>query len=358
MNSKLSLSDTDIYIGDDALLSLNSFIEKKNPTKIFILLDENTREKCLPILIDFMAVLKESIPIQVAPGELSKSMRTVEHVCELLLENDIDRHSLIINLGGGVICDLGGFIASIIKRGVDFINIPTSLMAQVDAAIGGKVAVNFKNHKNQLGLFSSPSQVIVYPPFLNSLLYDDFLSAKSEILKYALIFDIFFWKELSKNSLEDMSYLRKILTQCIKIKIDIVSQDYYDYNHRKILNFGHSIAHAVEATFLEKNTIISHGFSLFIGLLCESYISHKVCKLSKSSLIDIEQKILHIFPLINLRSEYDNCIIKYLKSDKKNQNGNFYFTLLNEIGDASINCKVSLDDICDSLKYYRKLCQM
>ncbi|MAQ69987.1 MAG: 3-dehydroquinate synthase [Flavobacteriales bacterium] len=352
------LRDTLIYLDDNSFNSINKWMSLNHFDNKFIIADENTSIHCLPVLLKHVPLLKDSFIIKMSSGESAKSIAQVEAICSCLINKNIDRQSLIVNLGGGVVCDLGGFVASIIKRGVKFINIPTTLMSQIDAAIGGKVAVNFQDYKNQIGLFVDPQIVFVYTPFLLSLSHDDLLSAQAEIFKYGLIYDRLLWEQCRLESSNKIMNFKNMISDCIKIKIKIVESDYYDYQGRRMLNFGHSICHAIESVFLStKKQPVSHGFALSVGLICETYISYKKFKFSSKKLSIIVNTILSVFPKINLVKALDNLVLKYLKSDKKNKNRLYNFTLIKDIGVAVVNCSVSDIHIINSLDYYRKKCQ-
>ncbi|MBJ05383.1 MAG: 3-dehydroquinate synthase [Flavobacteriales bacterium] len=354
MNKKLSLYDVQIVINNNSFSHLADYIDAACPSSIFVIVDSNTKTKCLPILLESVSELKNSCVIEICPGETSKSLQEVKNICEILLVNGLDRSSLIINLGGGVVCDLGGFVASIIKRGVNFINIPTTLMSQIDASIGGKVGVNFLNQKNQLGLFSNPQLIFISSVFLKTLSNKEISTSYSEIVKYALIFDKIFWHKLQKLLLNNKINLSPIIKKCINIKKTIVAQDFHDVNERRKLNFGHSIAHAIESCFIDNKLIISHGLAVFVGLICESYISYEKNNLSKVSLMEIVNFIFKLMSPIFLEKKYDEKILYYIKSDKKNKNGISRFTLLNSIGESVVNCHVSDVEVLNSFKFYRK----
>ena len=238
MNNKFTLHNTLIIIGGNSLNYLDDFIKKKVPTKIFVLVDQNTKKYCLPIFLEQIKSSNNFLIIEVDKfkifkySESLKSMEIVTKICQDLLRQNIDKNSLIINLGGGVICDLGGFIASIIKRGVDFINVPTTFMSQIDASVGGKVAVNLNYNKNQIGLFSDPELIIIYPLFNQSLDDREFNFSLSEVLKYGLIYNDVFWNNIKVNNDSSMQFKNKIInkksdlfeliSECIKMKIEIV----------------------------------------------------------------------------------------------------------------------------------------
>ena len=273
MDKEFNLFGTHIVVGDTSLMQLEKIINDLNPTTVFILLDANTKRYCLPILLKLSPIISESHIVELPCGETVKSFDTLHTIALKLMDLNIDRHSVIVNLGGGAICDFGGFLSSVIKLGVKFINIPTTLMAQIDASIGGKVALNLNKIKNQIGLFSNPEAIIVYPPYIFSLSDDDFLSAVSEIFKYGIIYDVDFWNEITDLEFHKHLNLQSIISKCISIKIDIVNLDYFDFQERRILNFGHSISHAIESYFAQNKTPVSHGYALAVGIICEAYIS-------------------------------------------------------------------------------------
>ena len=357
MSNKIKLNNTFIFLGNKSLFSVQDFIDKLKPTKIFILLDKNSKKYCLPILLTNVSLLKKAHFVEILHGESNKTINNVKIVCKSLLELDVDRQSLIINLGGGVVCDLGGFVASIIKRGIKFINIPTTLMSQVDAAIGGKVAVNFDNYKNQIGLFSNPAAIFINFNFINSLPRAYVLSAYAEIIKYGLIYDEIFWDIINVKNLNRI-IIPEIIYRCVEIKVNIVKIDYYDQDVRRKLNFGHTVSHAIESAFLAKGIDISHGHALAIGLICESYISYNISTLSQQQLDSIVTCILALFDYQDL-SLVDNIqLIDFIKKDKKKIDQNYNFTLLKSIGKSVVNCNVSEQLILSSFNFYHNLCRV
>tara|TARA_B100000530_G_scaffold308969_1_gene234411 strand:- start:2043 stop:3221 length:1179 start_codon:yes stop_codon:yes gene_type:complete len=375
MNNKFRLHNTLIVIGKDALLHLRDFIIQNTHTKIFVFVDQNTKKYCLPHLLNNNVFSKRFVIVELdsfatfTNSESLKSMNIVTQICKYLLCQNIDKNSLIINLGGGVICDLGGFVASIIKRGVKFINVPTTFMSQIDASIGGKVAVNLNNYKNQIGVFSNPESVVVYPDYNQSLDDFDFHNSLAEVLKYGLIYNERFWKNLTTDSHSNLYFKNKIITkksdlkelilECVKMKISIVKSDYYDLSDRRKLNFGHSISHALESCFLEESnssTSISHGSALALGMICETYLSYKKFKFSENILHEIVRKISKLFRPINYKKvRFSYSFNEYLKLDKKNKDGVYQFTLIKTIGCAVVNVSVSDLEVLESLDFYDQI---
>ena len=351
------LNNTKIIISKDSFDVLQDYIFSQSWTRIFIIVDINTHHYCLPILLEKIPALQKSVLINLPAGEHIKSLKYVQFISAKLLSHNIDKQSLLINLGGGVISDLGGFVASVIKRGVSFINIPTTLMAQVDASIGGKVAVNFLNYKNQIGVFNDPILVFIYPGFLKSLSVNHCQHALSEIFKYGLVFDSLFWHKLNSMQLNKTSNLYDLILKSVEIKINIVKLDYYDFNERRKLNYGHTISHAIESFFLKHKKPISHGLALSVGLICETYISYNIFRFKKELFNSIVNRIVSVFSTIEI-SDLDNSqILNYIKSDKKSSSGNYNFTLMKNIGESVVNYSVSDEEIMKSLDYYRKICQ-
>ena len=357
MNTHLNLHSTSIVIGDECFSVLQDFLLKNQTSKVFIIVDSNTKKSCLPVLLRNIPILLDSKIIFSKTGEDAKSLKSFEDICLQLINNHIDRKSLIINLGGGVICDLGGFVSSVLKRGIQFINMPTTLMSQIDASVGGKVGLNLSGSKNQIGVFNNPIYVLIYPPYLFSLSSNELLSAQAEIFKYALIYDEDFWHQLCAMGGVKKSHYNSIITKCIGIKCKIVSSDYYDWSERRKLNFGHSIAHAIEGLFINNNMPISHGCAVAVGIVCETYISYLKYGFAQKKFDSIINNILRIFPIININETQYDLIINYIKFDKKNSNGEFNFTLIKDIGCALVNCSVSKEEIISSLNFYREKCQ-
>ena len=288
--------DYSIWIGDDLASKLNF----NTYSKIAILVDENTKKYCLSLI----PKLKNTIIIEIISGEENKNLKTCNLIWNILLKNNFDKNSVIINLGGGVICDLGGFCASSYKRGIDYINLPTSLLAMVDASFGGKVGVNYDNFKNQIGFFKNPKQVIINQKFLSTLPSDEFNSAFGEIVKHALIGDSKLWKILLKHKIQNLN-LKDIITKSIKLKNAIILKDFRENNERKKLNFGHTFGHAIESYYLNQGTTILHGNAVLLGILYELEISN----LSFDEKTIIKNYILKNFKLPDLPKKVNFLVL-------------------------------------------------
>jgi 3-dehydroquinate synthase len=293
---------------------------------VAILVDENTIRDCLYKLPN----IKDQLIIEIPSGEKNKNIETCSLIWEKLTTHAFDRNSILINLGGGVIGDIGGFCASTYKRGIDFINIPTTLFAMADASIGGKLAVDFKNLKNQIGLFINPTSVIIEPSFLETLPEAELISGFAEIVKHALISDKSLWKTIIDTPFHDLKW-KDMIQLSVELKNKITRNDPKENNERKKLNFGHTFGHAIESYYLDKGTPILHGEAIFMGIILEAEISN----LSNTEKNEIKHYILSNFGLPYTPSKEKISI--FLKNDKKNKEKKINFSLLKGIGDCTID---------------------
>ena len=315
-----------------------------------ILVDENTHDYCLEYLLTNFTELQEAEVMLLPVGEENKVMEVCFQVWEALSEYKIGRKDVVINLGGGVVTDMGGFIASIYKRGIDFINIPTSLLAMVDASIGGKTGIDLGPYKNQLGTFTDPQALYIDPSFLQSLPEEELLNGYAEMLKHGLIADKKYWKELiTITSLDDLMDVDKIETS-IRIKNQIVEIDPNEQNQRKKLNFGHTIGHALEGYFLESNPI-GHGHAVGIGMITEAFLSYRKGLLKEEQWNEIQVTLLAIFPLIDFGKDDIANIIELMKNDKKNFEGEIKSCLLEEIGVCVFDQTITEPEIREALSF-------
>ena len=319
-----------IWLGENSTYRLDI----SNYSKVGILVDENTKRDCLHKL----PKIENSIIIEVTSGEINKSISSCNYIWEQLSEHNFDRDSLLINLGGGVIGDMGGFCASTYKRGIDFIQIPTTLLAMVDASVGGKLGVDFNGLKNQVGLFSNPKAVLINPEFLQTLQEDQLKSGFAEVVKHALISDKNLWKEIISVSFNEINW-GEIIETSINIKNKIVLSDPYEKGERKKLNFGHTFGHAVESYYLEKGTPILHGEAVLMGILLEVEIS----LVSKEQNNEIKNYILSNFSLPFTPKKSD--LLPFLMNDKKNKVGKINFSLPTNIGSCSVDNLFSTDEL-------------
>jgi 3-dehydroquinate synthase len=308
----------------------------------FILCDNNSNEQCVRFMLETIPALNEVPIIEIPEGEESKSLEIVAQLYEELLQHNADRQSLLLNVGGGVISDIGGFVASTYKRGIDFINIPTTVMAQVDAAMGGKCGIDLIDVKNAVGLFSWPLSVLVFTGFLDTLPEKELKSGFAEMLKHALIADAAYWEALSHVNPNEASHIAVFVKRSNEIKSEITNEDPNERSVRKKLNYGHTIGHAIESFFLKKADPITHGNAVGWGMVLENRIAVKLDMLSASLAHTIEKRILDIFgPLPSFSKEELEQIFQFMLNDKKNKNGVFHFSLITDIGQCSFQVEVS-----------------
>lgn len=352
----IQTNNSEIFIGSDVFKVLTEYLTSYKKAKKILLVDENTMQHCVSTLISQVPLLKEVEIIEINSGEENKTLDICYQIWKTLSDFNADRNTLLINLGGGVITDMGGFIASTYKRGIDFINIPTTLLAQVDASVGGKVGVDFDGLKNMIGLFNEPEGVFIYPPFLNTLNKRQILSGYAEILKHALIVDKNYWNDLKNNFLADANKWADMIERSVIIKNTVVLSDPEEKNQRKLLNFGHTIGHALESYSLTNEGLpLLHGEAIAIGMICESYISTKEAALSNNELEEISETLLMYYPNNPLESAKFHQFISLMKNDKKNKNNKINFTLLDKIGKGKVDIDVDINTILDSLTYYNSL---
>lgn len=318
-------------------------------SQLFILCDENTKQ-CVNYLINNISALLNAEIIQIKSGEQNKNIETVSEIWKILSNNKARRDAIFINVGGGVITDLGGFAASTYKRGISFINIPTSLLAMTDASVGGKTGIDLDNIKNQIGVFSLAELVICDSYFLNTLNKNEFRSGFAEVIKHALIYDKDYWLYCSSKSIQELD-IDFIIKESIRIKSDIVIKDPKEKNLRKILNLGHTTGHALETYKLDKNPIL-HGDAVAAGIIIESYISMQINLLSESEFDEIQGFILNTFPKIEIDKDVIPILLNLMQNDKKNNSNGINFTLLSSIGKAEINKYVDESIIEKAISYY------
>lgn len=346
----------DIVFDESGYDALNVFLLQSAYTKIFIIVDEHTHEHCLA---PFLGNLATEIPIEVIEipyGELNKTIETCTGVWDALANLDADRKGLIINVGGGVVTDLGGFVASTFKRGMDFINVPTSLLSMVDASVGGKTGVDLGTLKNLIGVINNPQMVLIDGNFLSTLPPEELRSGLAEMYKHGLVADRSYWdklKDLSTMTTDDLSLL---IYESIIIKNDIVIKDPREQSIRKALNYGHTLGHAIESYCLatESRTTLLHGEAIAIGMILESYLSVQLTGLSAGELDEITTTFNDMYDAVAFAKADIDPIIEYLKYDKKNSNGQINFVLLEDIGTPVIDKQASNELIYEAFDYYLK----
>tara|TARA_R110002096_G_scaffold40505_6_gene110057 strand:- start:7515 stop:8582 length:1068 start_codon:yes stop_codon:yes gene_type:complete len=355
MNS-ISTSNCTIHFNAASYVAVNKHIKEKNFSKIFILVDENTLENCLP---SFLEKLETNITIEIIEieaGEINKTIDTCVGVWNTLSDLDADRKSLLINIGGGVITDLGGFVACTFRRGISYINVPTSLLSMVDASVGGKTGVDLGHLKNQIGVISNPNLVLIDTAFLDTLPQNQMRSGLAEMLKHGLITGDHYWNnflDLSKLSLNDLDTL---IYESVIIKKNVVEEDPFENGLRKTLNFGHTLGHAIESYFLSNpnKTTLLHGEAIAVGMILACYISTVLVGFPKETTLNIKDLFINYYGKVTIEESEYATIIELLKYDKKNHHGNINFVLLESIGKPKIDCLVDDKIIVDSFEFYKE----
>lgn len=350
----ISGTNYDVLFGASGYETLAAILLPTQYSKIFILVDENTSQYCLPYFLSNLATEIEIEIIELEAGELHKNIATCTEVWGALSELGADRKSILLNLGGGVISDLGGFVACTFKRGIDFITIPTTLLGMVDAAIGGKNGVDLDHLKNQIGRISEPKAVVIDTQFLTTLPAQEMRSGLAEMLKHGLIFDAAYWNKFKNLTNLNTEHLDDLIHRSIQIKNEIVLQDINELNVRKTLNFGHTLGHAIESYFLSENSkkTLLHGEAVAAGMILESYLSKEQNGLSQEEYQEIKYIINETFERISFSNEAIESIIEFLQFDKKNAFGEIQFVLLEKIGQATINQKIDKSLIYKAFEDY------
>lgn len=343
-----------IYFDNELYKTLNNYLINEQFSSIFILVDENTNHHCLPKL---KTALDPSISydvITVKAGEKFKNIATCEVVWKKLTELNADRKGLLINLGGGMVTDLGGFVASTYKRGIKFINIPTTLLSMVDASVGSKTGVDLDNLKNLIGLFSDPELVLIDVKYLETLSEREIRSGLAEIIKYGLTFDSELLNELYADAWKNQKNLKKIIYRSVAIKNNVVLKDIKEAGLRKVLNFGHTVGHAIESYFLNHTDLpnLLHGEAIAIGMVVESYLSAEIYDFPKDKLYMLKEYIRKTFGSINIPSNSYADIIDLMKHDKKNTNGIINYIFLEDIAKFIIDGKAKTELVYAGLDYY------
>ena len=332
-------------------LDLARLVSNYRFSQVAVIMDENTHHACYPRI-------SESLPLHqtivIKPGEQQKNLETCNSIWDALTQASFDRNGLLINLGGGVIGDMGGFCAAAYKRGIPFLNIPTTLLAQVDASVGGKLGIDYQGFKNHIGFFQDPWRILVAPEFLATLSERELRSGFAEVIKHALISDPQLWKEIRQQDWRKLDW-QELIPRAIQIKADVVANDPYEKGLRKTLNFGHTIGHAVESYFLDTPNPILHGEAVAMGMIAEAYLSKKLTGLSPEESKEIEGYILSIFGKIEIKEKFVNEIVQWARQDKKNESGQIKCSLLNEIGHCEFNINTELDDIIEAITYYSSI---
>ena len=352
----ISTNNCMIHFNSSCYTALNEHLKENNFSKIFILVDENTHTHCLPLFIEKMETNVVIEIIEIESGEVNKTIDTCVGLWETLSELNADRKSLLINIGGGVITDMGGFVACTFKRGIAYINVPTSLLSMVDASVGGKTGVDLGHLKNQIGVISNPNLVLIDTHFLDTLPKNQMRSGLAEMLKHGLISGELYWNKFKDLPKLSLSNLDELIYESVLIKKHVVENDPFEDNLRKTLNYGHTLGHAIESYFLSNanKTTLLHGEAIIIGMILANYISMKLTGFSSEITQEIKDLFMSYYGKIEIDKEEYEPIIDLLKYDKKNNHGNINFVLLKSIGNPITDCIVDGKIIIEAFNYYSK----
>lgn len=344
-----------VVISENLERDIVSAISECQHDRIFVLTDETTQQLCWPKIKNFKA-LKDCTPIIIKATDTHKNLDTLSQVWQALSSGGATRHSLMINLGGGMVTDLGGFAASTFKRGIDFINIPTTLLAMVDASVGGKTGINFGGLKNEIGVFSDSRFVIINTQFLDTLDHDNICSGYAEMLKHGLISDERTWAELVTFNLDnpDLSQLQRMVADSIKVKERIVETDPHEHGIRKALNLGHTTGHAFESFAMRRGTPILHGYAVAYGMIGELYMSARKTAFPTDRMHQTVRFIRENYGTFNITCDDYPTLIELMRHDKKNTAGIINFTLLGNVGDIRINQTATEEEIKEALDFFRE----
>ncbi len=345
-----------VVVTDQLESVLGEVISKFPEDKLFLVMDENSQRYCLPLLGNVPSVEKFRHNI-IPSGEENKSLSSVEKIWLFLSQNGADRKSLVVNLGGGMVTDLGSFAASTFKRGVEFVNIPTTLLSQVDASVGGKTGFNFNGLKNEIGVINQPLQVIIDTRFLVSIDHENFISGFAEMIKHGLIHSPDHLDELRKYDLDKPDYkeLQTLISHSVTIKEYYVEKDPNEKNIRKALNFGHTVGHAFESYSLKKSFPLLHGHAVAFGMLAELYLSGLHCGFPDETLHHLSKWISTVYGNFSISVDDYEALYELMGHDKKNDGKRINFTLLKSVGEVEINCDCTKEQTFESLDYFRTI---
>ncbi len=343
-----------VIISEDIRKELTKAIERCQHDQLFVLTDTTTRQLCLP-LVENLPCLQAAHHITIGATDTHKTLDTLASVWTLLGSYGGTRHSLLVNLGGGMVTDLGGFAASTFKRGITYINIPTTLLSMVDASVGGKTGINFNGLKNEVGAFNQPATVIIDTQFLKTLDHQNIRSGYAEMLKHGLISNQQHLAELLNFDIEnpDLPLLAQMVGRSVEVKEQIVVADPLEHGIRKALNLGHTVGHAFESFALKKSPVL-HGYAVAWGLICELFLSCVKTGFPATTMRQCVQFIKHHYGTLPITCDDYPTLIEFMTHDKKNTAGTINFTLLSNVGDIKINQTATKTEIYEALDFYRE----
>lgn len=346
----------DLIFSNDVASQLDALIEKYNPSKLFVLVDSNTHKLVLPKLASESKAVASASVIMIDAGDINKNIESLMHIWAQLVDGGATRKSLMINLGGGVITDIGGFAGATFKRGIRFINVPTTLLSAVDAAVGGKTGINFHGFKNEIGAFCEAEAVIISTCFLTTLSKEELLSGYAEMLKHGLISNADTYNRLLANDVAeiDTEQLLQLLQESVMVKKRVVEEDPTEKGIRRALNLGHTVGHAFESLALQRKSPIPHGYAVAWGLVVELVLSHMQLQFPSNELTRLAVYIYENYGAFNITCDDYQALIEFMRHDKKNDSANeINFTMLKNVGDIHIDCISTEDDIKAALDIYR-----
>ncbi len=347
------MSKQKIILCEDLKKTFPQILQECSYDKVYVLTDEYTHQYCYPLLEHSLSEVDQ---ITIGTGDVNKTLESLAFVWQALSERGASRHSLLINLGGGMVTDLGGFAASTFKRGITYINIPTTLLAMVDAAVGGKTGINFNGLKNEIGVFNPAAYVVLETEFLRSLDAQNFFSGYAEMLKHGLISTQEHWAELLTFDTENIDYsaLKAMVGRSVNVKEQIVEEDPLEHGIRKALNLGHTVGHAFESLALAENRPILHGYAVAWGIICELYLSHVKVGFPIDKMRQTIQFIHQNYGAFSFDCKHYDRLYELMKHDKKNTAGIINFSLLRNIGDVSLNETADKETIFQMFDFYRE----
>ena len=339
----------------DIVPTLDACLRDKKYDRIFLLDDTVTHVHCLPLLSAWVEERGVQV-LTMEAGDVAKNLDTLSSIWQQLTEKGASRHSLLINLGGGVVTDLGGFAAATFKRGIDFINIPTTLLSMVDAAVGGKTGINFAGLKNEIGAFRSAIDIIVDTTFLRTLDNENICSGYAEMLKHALLHNATMWAEHLQQDLQHPDYetLARLVQQSIEVKERIVGEDPHEKGLRKALNLGHTFGHAFESLALSQGRPVLHGYAVAWGIVCELYLSSVLLGFPSAHFHPTVRFVRETYGQFSFTCKDYDRLLDYIRHDKKNVGGQTNFTLLADIGQIRLDCQANRDLICEAFDFLRE----
>ncbi|MFT3737700.1 MAG: 3-dehydroquinate synthase [Breznakibacter sp.] len=355
---RLNFQVSDVYIAENLRADLSELLKGYHKEKIFVLTDKNAYKNCFP-KINQVDGISEDRTIVIEPGDDHKHIFTTVEIWKKLSHMGADRKSLLINLGGGMPTDMGGFAASTFKRGMRFINIPTTLLSQVDASVGGKTGINFEGFKNEIGVFNQAHAVLVDTSFLDTLDKPNILSGFAEMIKHTLIYSAEAWTELKQFNLKQINLhdLKPLVADSIRIKEYFVDADPTEKGIRKALNFGHTLGHAIESFALKSGKPLLHGYAVAYGMVAELYLSHVKLGFPLEEAQRIGKTIMGIYGSYPIDAVHNRTLYQLTQHDKKNDGDRINFTLLEAPGKVKIDINCSQSEIESALNFYRSMQQ-